>query len=66
MYGNNNYPNDFDGNQINETQGIYSGYQNIPTQPKPPKRKKEHRILKKLAVAAGVGLCFGVFAGAGF
>ncbi len=66
MYGN-NYPNDFNGNE-NNTQGIYSVYESAPSAPEEPagKGKKKHGLLKKLAVAAGVGLCFGIFAGAGF
>ncbi len=66
MYGN-NYPNDFNGNE-NNTQGIYSAYESAPSMPEEPagKKKKKHGLLKKLAVAAGVGLCFGIFAGAGF
>ncbi len=65
MYGN-NYPNDFENNR-NNTQGVYSAYQSTPPIPEEPVvRKKERKLLKKLAVAGGVGLCFGLFAGAGF
>lgn len=64
MYGN-NYPNDFDNNQ-NNTQGIYSAYQSTPPIPEESEKKKKHGLLKKLAVAGSVGLCFGLFAGAGF
>lgn len=66
MYGN-NYPNDYGSSVENNAQGIYSGYQStsqMPVQPSP--KKSGHKLLKKLAVAASVGLCFGVFAGAGF
>lgn len=66
MYGN-NYPNDFDSNYENSTPGVYSGYQNAPqTPPEPPVPKKGNKWVRKLAVGAGVGLCFGIFAGAGF
>jgi len=65
MYGN-NYPNDFDDN-VSNTQGIYSGYQNVPLVPETPKKKKkEHKFMKKLAIAAVAGLFFGSFAGAGY
>ncbi len=64
MYGN-NYPNDFDSGK-NNTQGIYSAYQSTPPIPEEPVQKKKHGLLKKLAVAGSVGLCFGLFAGAGF
>lgn len=76
MYGN-NYPNDFENKNTafeeNSTQGIYSGYQGTSQmqsgpgmQPGTPRRKGGSKLLQKLAVAAGVGLCFGLFAGAGF
>mgnify|MGYP001118812382 CR=1 FL=1 len=65
MYGN-NYPNDY-GSNGDQTQGVYSAYQSTPPTGEPPvKPKKERKILKKLAIAGGVGLCFGIFAGAGF
>ena len=71
MYGN-NYPNDFENKNTafedSNTQGIYSGYQEMaapPRQPEPPK-KSGGSIFKKLAIGAGVGLCFGLFAGVGF
>ena len=65
MYGN-NYPNDY-GSHGNQTQGVYSAYQSAPpTETEPAKKKKEHKLLKKLAIAGGLGLCFGLFAGAGF
>lgn len=76
MYGN-NYPNDFENKNTafeeNSTQGIYSGYQGMSQmqpgsgmQPGTPRKKSGSKLLQKLAVAAGVGLCFGLFAGAGF
>lgn len=73
MYGN-NYPNDFENKSIgstgfdeNGTQGIYSGYQGMPQRkPEPPKKRGGSRVLHKIAVGAAVGLCFGLFAGAGF
>ena len=34
--------------------------------PEPPVPKKGNKWVRKLAVGAGVGLCFGIFAGAGF
>ncbi|WWR15313.1 trypsin-like peptidase domain-containing protein [Lachnospiraceae bacterium JLR.KK008] len=65
MYGN-NYPNDFDRKPENDTYGIYSGYQNAPQIPEEPQKpKKEIKLWKKFLVAAGVGLCFGIFAGLG-
>ncbi len=70
MYGN-NYPNDLqnDFHDGESTHGVYSGYQgasqsHIPEEP--PRREKKHGFLKKIAVAGSIGLCFGVFAGAGF
>lgn len=49
------------------TQGVYSAYQSASQIPQePPKKKKGNSVWKKLAVGAGVGLCFGIFAGTGF
>lgn len=65
MYGDNDYPYN--------PQGTYS-YQSSPVQPdagghipKEPvrKTKKSHGGLKKVLFACGLGLCFGLFAGAG-
>lgn len=67
QYSGNNYPNDFENENVNQTQGVYSGYQSAPQIPQePPKKKKGSGVWKKLAVGAGVGLCFGIFAGTGF
>lgn len=68
MYGNNTYPNDFEDRATTGTQGVYSGYQNIPQQAptQPPKKKGGAGLAKKLAVAGCIGLCFGIFAGTGF
>lgn len=68
MYGNNTYPNDFEDRTTTGTQGVYSGYQNIPqqTSSQPPKKKGSAGLAKKLAVAGCIGLCFGIFAGTGF
>lgn len=72
MYGN-NYPNDFEnkstgstGFEENSTQGIYSGYQGMPKRQIEPPKKRGGSVLSKIAVGAAVGLCFGLFAGAGF
>lgn len=66
QYSGNNYPNDFENGNADQTQGIYSGWQNAPKIPQEPSKKKKGGVWKKLAVGAGVGLCFGIFAGTGF
>lgn len=67
QYSGNNYPNDFENENVDHTQGIYSGYQSAPQIPKEPfQKKKGSGVWKKLVVGAGVGLCFGIFAGTGF
>ena len=61
MYGN-NYPNEYNNN-TGTYSGGYTPY-NSPVNPK--KDKKGGSVWKKLLIGSCVGLCFGVFSGAGF
>lgn len=80
MYGN-EYPNHFEENRQNEQspsqssdygtqpRGVYSGYQTQGGMPGEPEHKKKggaKKVFARLAVAGALGLCFGLFAGAGF
>lgn len=62
MYENNNYVNGYTSYQPSQS---VPQYETQPQRPEQPKKKGAGHFFRKTAVCAAMGLCFGLFAGAG-